>query len=238
MKLSIVIPTFNEKRRLPDTYQSIVRYLEKKNIKAEIVFSDGGSTDGTKEYIESLVRQRKISIKTIFDRTREGKGAGVKKGMLAASGEYVLFMDADNSTRIDEIDSFWPYIKNHEVIIGSRYAGLGVLVKQNFIRRTVSRLGSVVIRSLIGLNIRDTQCGFKLFSHQSAEEIFKRLKTKGWGFDVEVLLLAKKLGYKIKEVPVKWRDSEGSHLRAGRDSVKTLIEVIKILRSVNKNEKK
>lgn len=238
MKLSIVIPTYNERQRLPATYRSIVLYIKKKKLQAEIIFSDGSSTDGTKQYIESLVRQKKMPIKTIFDKKREGKGFGVKKGMLCASGDAILFMDADNSTKIEEIEKFIPLLKNYQVIIGSRYAGVEALVKQNFVRRTVSRGGSMIIRRVSGLEIKDTQCGFKLFKRRAAKEIFSRLYTKGWGFDVEVLLLAKNLGYKIKEVPVKWRDSQGSHLRAGKDSIKTLFEVIRILRLINKNEKK
>lgn len=238
MKLSVVIPTFNEIKRLPATYESIVKYLTTKEIDSEIIFSDGGSNDGTNQYITSLMEKSSpIPIKAVFDKTREGKGAGVKKGMLLSCGDWVLFMDADNSTKIDELDKLLIYRDEYQVIIGSRYAGIEAQVKQNIIRRFVSRSGSLFIRTLLGINIQDTQCGFKLFEKKAAREIFSKLQTKGWGFDVEALLLAKKLSYKIKEVPVKWRDSEGSHLRAGRDSIKTLIEVIHILRTVNKNEK-
>lgn len=239
MKLSVVIPTYNEAKRLPKTLAEVQDYVTQNFDDAEIIISDGGSTDGTREFVEqSLMTTNKLQIKAIFDKKREGKGAGVKKGMLKAGGDWVLFMDADNSTRIKEIEKFWKYTDEFKVVIGSRYAGVEAQVKQGLVRRFISRSGSAVIRFIMGLNIKDTQCGFKLFSRDASSEVFERLQTKGWGFDVEALLLAKKLGYKIKENPVIWRDAEGSHLRAGKDTFKTLIEVIHILKIINSNGQK
>lgn len=239
MKLSVIIPTFNEANRLPKTLTDVKNYLLKNFDESEIIISDGGSNDGTREFIHGVLNPTgKLKIKAVYDKNREGKGAGVKKGMLAASGEWVLFMDADNSTRIQEIEKFWLYKNDFQVVIGSRYLGLQAQVKQSILRRFVSRAGSRVIRLIMGLNIKDTQCGFKLFRKDASKDIFGCLQTKGWGFDVEALLLAKQLGYKIKEVPVVWADAEGSHLRAGKDSFKTLFEVIHILRIINSNGKK
>jgi dolichyl-phosphate beta-glucosyltransferase len=238
MNISVIIPTYNEVKRLPATFRSIKSYLQKNFDNSEIIISDGGSTDGSVELIKKLIeKQKDFEVKAILKETREGKGAGVKWGMLEASYPLVLFMDADNSTRIDEIEKLLPFSSDYQVIIGSRYAGIDVEVKQNFIRRLVSRIGSRIIRLITGLDIKDTQCGFKLFTKEASDRIFSNLETRGWGFDAEVLLLAKKLGYKIREVPVEWRDSEGSHLRAGQDSIKTLIESVKILRKINSNEK-
>jgi glycosyltransferase involved in cell wall biosynthesis len=239
MRISVIIPTYNEFSRLPATFKEIKEFLEQNAEEAEIIISDGGSTDGTVDLIKSIISETgKIKVSAILEKTREGKGAGVKKGMLKAKLPFVLFMDADNSTKIKELAKFWPYSEEFQVIIGSRYAGIAAKVKQNIIRRFVSRAGSKIIRLITGLVINDTQCGFKLFTKKASDDIFSRLETKGWGFDAEVLLLAKKLGYKIKEVPVEWRDTEGSHLRAGQDSIKTLFESVKILKKINSNEKR
>lgn len=239
MKLSVVIPTFNEIKRLPKTFEEVKSYLAKNFDESEIIISDGGSNDGTREYIDSLVTDAgAVKVESVIDLKREGKGVGVKKGMLKASGEWILFMDADNSTKLEEIEKFWEYQDEFPIIIGSRYAGLSPRVKQSAIRRIISSMGSRIIRFLIGLEVKDTQCGFKLFRRNAAQDIFSRLQTKGWGFDVEALLLAKKLGYTIKEVPISWADADGSHLRAGKDSIKTFIEVLKILKLINYDEAK
>lgn len=228
MKLSVVIPTFNEIKRLPKTFEEVKSYLAKNFDESEIIISDGGSNDGTREYIDSLVTDAgAVKVESVIDLKREGKGVGVKKGMLKASGEWVLFMDADNSTKIKEIEKLLVFTDEFEVVIGSRYAGIVAQVKQNFIRRFISRAGSAIIRSIVGMNIKDTQCGFKLFSKKSSDQVFGKLQTKGWGFDVEALLLAKKFGFKIKEVPVNWRDAEGSHLSPFSDSINSLREIIK-----------
>ncbi len=231
--LSVVIPTYNERKRLPKTLSDIIAYLQDNEISSEIIISDSASTDGTQEFAQSF--ESKIPIKIIEDKVRQGKGYGVKVGMLEATKDWVLFMDADNSTKIREIAKFDKYIEENQVIIGSRYKGREAERKQNIFRRIISRAGNRFIDMLTGLNFHDTQCGFKLFRRDAAEKIFSGLQTKGWGFDVEVLLLAQKLGFKIAEVPVIWRDAEGSHLRAGRDSIKTFFEIIKISRMVKKN---
>jgi len=226
--LSVVIPTYNEGGRLPKTLSAVERYLVRHNLDGEIIVSDGGSKDQTVNFVKKY--HSTVPLKFVRQRRRQGKGKGVKEGVLAASGQWVLFMDADGSTPIGEVEHFFKYKFKYEVIIGSRYAGEEAIRKQSRFRRAVSRFGNWIIVKLTGLNFKDTQCGFKLFSRKAAQDIFSRLKTRGWGFDVEVLLLAERLGYKVKEVPVAWRDAEGSHLRAGQDSVKTLIEVIKTVR--------
>ena len=231
--LSIVIPTFNERKRLPKTYGSIVSYLKAKKVNGEIIISDDGSTDGTLDFANSLKGiPGQVETRVVSDPKRQGKGAGVKRGILASRGEWVLFMDADNSTHLLEIEKFSPYKKDFDVIIGSRYAEVEQEIKQNIIRQAISRLGAFMVRSFTGLNYKDTQCGFKMFTKKSARDIFSTLEGTGWGFDVEVLFLAKKFGYRVKEVGVIWRDSEGSHLRPGFDSIKTFFEIWAISRRV------
>ena len=230
MKLSVIIPTYNERQRLPETLKSVDEYLFKNKIDSEIIISDDGSTDGTLEYVKSV--KTKTSLKLVGDKIRQGKGAGVKRGILASSGDYAIFTDADNSTEMKEIEKFWPLAKEYDVIIGSRYAGIKQEKEQSFLRRLVSRGGSNLIKLFTGLDFKDTQCGFKMFSRAAAKKIFPALQDKGWGFDVEVLLLARKFGFKTKEIAVRWRDAEGSHLKSGTDSIKTFFEILKIARRV------
>ena len=232
--LSVVVPTYNERKRLPKTLKEIVSYLEHLDIDSEVIISDSASTDGTLDFVRSF--QSSIPIKIETDTARLGKGSGVKNGMLSATKDWILFMDADNSTPISEIEKLQKYTSENQIVIGSRYAGLEAERKQGVLRRLVSRFGNWVIRQITNLDFQDTQCGFKLFRHDVAQNIFSRLQTKGWGFDVEVLMLAKKLNYKVAEVPVIWRDAEGSHLRAGKDSIKTLLEVMSIARKVKQGK--
>jgi len=231
-ELSVIIPTYNEEMRLPATLTKVVNFLADQKTNNEIIISDGASTDKTVDFVHNFLSR--IPIKLIRQKRREGKGAGVKEGMLEARGDWILFMDADNSTAILQLKKLAKYRKEFDVIIGSRYARVEARVKQSFVRRFISRLGSRLIKMITGLKINDTQCGFKLFSRAAAKKIFHALETKGWGFDVEVLLLAQKFGYKIKEVPVVWRDAEGTHLRAIQDSFKTLGEIWRIKRRLGR----
>jgi len=232
-KLSVVIPTYNEVKRLPKTLSDVEAFLVENFPGSEIIISDGASQDGTVEYIKSY--HSKIPIILLTERKREGKGYGVKQGVLKAKGDLILFMDADNSTTISQLKKFLPYINDADVLIASRYAGINPELKQNLMRRIIARAGNAFIRHLTGLKFNDTQCGFKLFKRPAAREIFAKLKTKGWGFDVEVLLWAKKSGFKVKEIPVKWRDAAGSQLRSAQDSINVLREVILAYRYVNRS---
>ncbi len=232
--LSVVIPTYNERKRLPKTIVEVEKYLLANCPDSEVIISKAGSTDGTVDYIRNL--KLSVPFKLVIVPKREGKGMGVKKGVLKAEKNSVLFMNADNSTSIYELGKFTSYVKDYDVITGSRYAGIKAKIKQSLLRSLVSRLGAFAVRTITGLKFNDTQCGFKLFSKEAAHRIFNNLQTTGWGFDVEVLLRAKKMKMKIIEIPVEWKDSAGSHLRAGRDSWRTFLEVLKIKRNVNKIE--
>jgi dolichyl-phosphate beta-glucosyltransferase len=211
--LSVIIPAFNEADRLGATLNSCSKYLLRQPYSYEIIVIDDGSTDKTRELVEaSKLSTPNLILITLP--TNKGKGAAVKAGMLAAHGEYRLFMDADNSTDISQIEKLLPYLEQgYDITIGSRrIAGAEIKVKQNPLRDFLGWVFRTLVHMLIPLGIEDTQNGFKLFSAKAAEEIFPKLLSKSWSFDVEVLLKAKKMSFKIKEVPIIWINDGRSKL--------------------------
>lgn len=211
--LSVIIPAYNEERRLPRTLDDVIKYLSNQAYGSEILVVDDGSSDGTAE----VVRQRidsPVSISALPhpDGRNHGKGAAVSLGMLSAKGRYRLFMDADNSTTVDHIEQFWPWFeKGFDVVIGSR--GLeesDIAVRQPWYRKIAGQAGNKIIQTLAMRGIKDTQAGFKMFTSECAEDVFPRLTIDRWGFDVEALAVARHLGYKIAELPIRWiNDPEG-----------------------------
>lgn len=156
-----------------------------------------------------------------------GKGFAVKQGILNSHGQYILFTDADNSTPIEEFFKLHSFLKDYEVVIGSRFIhGSTIKRKQPFYRIFLGRLGNRIIRFFLIDGISDTQCGFKAFQHEPAKEIFRRMRIEGFGFDMELLTIAKSLNYTIKEVPVSWYDSSDSRFRPLKDTFRTLREFI------------
>jgi len=228
-EFSIVIPVYNEQNRINETLKKIDEYLNKKNITAEIIVVNDGSKDDTVNVIEEAKKQMK-NMTLINLQKNYGKGYAVREGMLKAQGEYVLFTDADNSTPIEELKKLFIEIKkDKDIVIGSRYlAESNVEVKQSRFRIALSRTGNFLIRTFLINNIKDTQCGFKLFKHQVAQEIFSRQKTKRFAFDMEILTIAQSLGYEISEVPVRWINSTESKFRAVKDMVHTLLDLFYI----------
>lgn len=273
----MVIPAYNEEKRLPETLKKVRDYLNHQTYEWEVLILNDGSKDRTAAVVNNLIDSWKNGLGTsrslsgthsspvsnspsairdaptslgdipsaarghfllIDNAKNKGKGGVVKQGMLEAEGEWRLFMDADNSTDISEIEKLWPYIKGdgdipsasgtYEIVIGSRYLKAdSIKVKQPLLRRIVSRIGNWLIRILLGIDMKDTQCGFKLFSAKAAEEIFPKQTIERWGFDMEILAIARKLGYPIKEVAVDWYDAEGSSVKKSA-ALKTLKELIAI----------
>jgi dolichyl-phosphate beta-glucosyltransferase len=228
MKLSIIIPVYNEEERLAPTFKDLVSFMDKQNYFWEVVFVNDGSKDGTVELIKKLSRGRN-NIRLINNKENQGKGAVVKQGMLAGKGDWLLFMDADNSTKIEEINKFWSYTNSFEVLIGSRYIkGSKILSKQPVSRRILSRMGNILVQLLLTPGIKDTQCGFKLFSKNATEKIFPKIKVKKWSLDLEIMAICKSNGIKIKEIPSIWKEGPGSKLKVAKTATRTFSDLFKI----------
>jgi dolichyl-phosphate beta-glucosyltransferase len=227
MDLSIVIPAYNEAHRLPTTLAAIADYLDEAGTDAEVIVIDDGSTDGTGEAALD-VSGCAMPPRVIAFKDNRGKGASVRAGMLAAHGDHVLFMDADNSTRIGEHEQLLAAAQaGADVAIGSRYLRHdSIKIKQRWYRVAVSRMGNRLIRFTLLPGLLDTQCGFKLFTNAAAKDIAHCLTIVGYSFDIELLVMARCLGYDVREVPVDWYDAPGSRVPLIRTSIKTLFEVL------------
>lgn len=220
MKLSIIIPCYNEGDKLGNSLKVVKSYLNKKNISCELIVVDDGSTDKTRD-VAKLFKEIKLNKK----RKNFGKGYSVKEGISLAQGDFILFMDADLSTPIEELDKFLELIKKHDVIIASRAMKESEVESARY-KILLGRISNLLISLLAVKGIKDTQCGFKLFKKKVATKIFGQQIIKGFGFDFEVLFLAQKQGFSIKEVPVKWTNRKGSKVKF----VHYLLTLIELLR--------
>jgi len=213
MKLSVIIPAYNEEKRIEKTLLSVNEYLSGQPYDYEILVVNDGSTDKTAEVVSDL-KFKIENLKLIDNQVNHGKGWVVKQGMLGAQGDYRLFMDADNSTSVDQVEKMWPYTSvGNDVVIGSlAVRGARVLKSgaEPWWRVLMGKLGNKWIQIFAVWGVNDTQRGFKMFSAKAARDIFPRLTIFGWGFDVEALALARKFGYKIKEIPVVWNNDPSS----------------------------
>jgi len=212
--LSIIVPAYNEAARISETLLDIDKHLRGASYRYEILVVDDGSLDDTVKIVEGM-QGRVRNLVLIKNSENKGKGGVVRQGMLLATGKVRLFMDADNSTSIDQYDLLSQYFsQGYDVVIGSRAArGATLDPPQPFIRRCSGRALNIIVRTLLLPNILDTQCGFKMFTDDAVKDIFSKSQISGWGFDMEILSIAKKKGYKIKEVPIHWKNIAGSHVR-------------------------
>ena len=230
MYLSVIIPAYNEERRLPRTLEEIDSYLKTKDYDYEIIVVNDGSKDRTAQVVENYKLKIK-NLRLIDNKINQGKGAVVRQGMLKAQGEYRLFTDADNSTPIDQIEKMWPeFEKGADVVIGSRDVEGAILdPPQPWLRQFLLGEGFKILRKIIvGLwEIEDTQCGFKCFKKEVVENVFPKCKINRFAFDPEILILAKKMGYKIKEIPVYWKNDPQSKVKP-KWMVNMAIDLLKI----------
>lgn len=229
MNLSVIIPAYNEEKNIEKTVRSIFDYLKNKNIEYEIIVVTDGSADKTVDIIQ-LLKNEIPTLELVSFEKNKGKGFAVKTGMLRAKGNFRLFTDADNATTIDHIEKMMPYFgQGYSVVIASiAVSGHKVAAGSEPVwRRVFGKMGNLFIQILVVPGIYDTQRGFKLFTAEAAEKVFSKLTIERWGFDVEVLALARKFGYKIKEVPIDWKNASESHVGL-KAYFQVLMETVKI----------
>ena len=195
----------------------------------EIIFVDDGSTDLTSQVIHRFLSNENINFSIIKNRKNRGKGYSVKRGVLNSKGDMILFMDADNATRVFEIYNFLPFLnKGYSVIIGTRGVKSSYVERKNKLRIILSKIYIYLTNVILGLKFTDITCGFKLFEREVALKIFKKAKINKWSFDAEILFLAKIYNYRVKEVPIRWREIKGSRVSLKKDILNSLIELFYI----------
>jgi len=234
-EISIIVPAYNEARRLPETLDRLEQYISARGLRAEVIVVDDGSVDATAQ----LVRERAAgwpALCLLSAPTNRGKGAAVQLGMGAARGRFRIFSDADLSVPIDDLDKVLaPLREGAAVAIASRgLTASDVQRHQPWHRETMGRLFNLLVRFLVMDGIRDTQCGFKAFTAQAAQRLFPPLQTLGFGFDVEVLYRARRAGYAIVEVPTRWVNSPLTTVRAGQ-GLRAFYDLLLIPRRVRKH---
>lgn len=230
MDLSIVIPAYNEERRIGKTLDEIKDYLDAKGLTYEVIAVCDGSTDRTRKIVRSSALAESGQLKLLKNRQSRGKGYAVERGMRVADGELVMFTDADLSTPICEVDKLMEAIRGGaDIAVGSRSIYTSQVAKrQPFYRQTMGKTFNFIIRFILREKIKDTQCGFKMFKRDVAEVLFKEIRVRGFAFDAELLFLAKKKGFKVKEIGVKWENSPESKVHPVISSLEMLRDVIKV----------
>ncbi len=220
MYLSVIIPAKNEEKHIKRTVESVVHFLKQKAVEYEVLVVTNRSTDRTTVIVKEMM-QGIPGLRLLDYPETGGKGFAVKEGMLHAKGEYRLFMDADNATTIDNIDKFMPYFQQGYGVVIASIAVKGSAVVQGsepVWRRLFGKLGNLYIQILAVPGIHDTQRGFKIVTAKAAQDIFSCSRVTRWGFDIEMLALARKFGYRIKEVPVNWHNDPNTASHPGFDS--------------------
>ncbi|MDO8638518.1 MAG: glycosyltransferase [Candidatus Daviesbacteria bacterium] len=227
LELSIVVPLYNEEKRFSESFKIIDSFFNKKKIKREYIFVDDGSRDKTYQVVSKLKSSANISLLKLDKNS--GKGAALKYGVEKAQGKNIFFTDADLSTPIEEFNKLYPYLKEYEMAIGSRRMhDSNVQIKQPFHRRFLGSIFYFIFSYFFTKNIKDTNCGFKCYRAGTAKKLYRLLKNNRWGFDAELIFLAEKLNYKIKEIPVIWLNDPNSRVSSLNAVFGTLWELIKI----------
>jgi glycosyltransferase involved in cell wall biosynthesis len=211
--LSIVIPAYNEENRIVRTLSETFTYLDKQNYASEVIVVNDGSTDQTVETVRNFARREPGKLRLVENPGNRGKGYSVRNGMLQAEGEIVLFYDADLATPTSEIVKVIEPIgeDRYDVVFGSRAIDRNLIgTRQSPVREAIGRAGNLIQFAFTGLAFKDTQCGFKAFRKKAAQSVFSLQRIDGFGFDPEILFIAKKQGWRLLETPVRWNHVEGS----------------------------
>ncbi len=228
LKLSIVIPAYNEAGKIKNTFSRLERFFSQKPYEMEYVFVDDGSSDDTLAVLRELQGSRR-NIKIRVNEKNTGKGYSIRKGMLSAEGAYCLFMDADMSTSLGAFDEFEKSLGGFDIIMGSRWKEeSNVKIPQPWCRKIMGHVFYAIVRAFLLKGITDTNCGFKCYRREAARDLFSKQRLRGWGFDVELLYIAQKRGYRIKEIPVVWGHGRDSRVNLFVVPALTLMELAAI----------
>jgi dolichyl-phosphate beta-glucosyltransferase len=224
--LSIVIPAYNEQKRLPGTLEQIVHFLEQQSYTSEVIVVENGSTDHTYEIAMGFTKQHE-QMRVL--QSEKGKGTAVQKGMLAATGEFRFICDADLSMPVEELVKFLPpALQKFDIAIGTREAKESVRYNEPSYRHWGGRGLNFLIQTLILPGLNDTQCGFKCFRGAVADDLFTRQTMGGWSFDIELLYIARRHGYRIVEVPIHWYHFSDSKVSALPDAIRVISDIFRI----------
>jgi dolichyl-phosphate beta-glucosyltransferase len=224
----VVVPAYNEERRIGESLAKMRSYLNGAGCDYEIIVVDDGSTDSTSDVVRR-VAARDSGVRLVSNRKNRGKGYTVRRGMEEAKGETILFSDADLSTPIEEFDRLSAYLDDYDLVIASRsLPDSRVLVHQPFYRELMGRLFNVLVQVLLVRGIIDTQCGFKIMNRRAADRITGLLRIDSFSFDVEMILAARRQGLGVKDVPVRWINSPGSRVHPVRDSAQMMLDLLRI----------
>jgi len=225
--LSLIIPAHNEESRLPGTLTQVLEFVEKQAYDSEILVVENGSLDNTYQIAQDFA-SRNASIHVLRNLI-SGKGRAVRQGMLASQGEYRFMCDVDLSMPVNEVNQFLPpMLTDFDIAIASREAPGEIRYGEPYYRHIVGRIYNGLIRFLALPGLQDTQCGFKCFRGEVAEDLFRRQTLPGWSFDVEILFIARMSGYKTIEIPIQWYYDAHSKISVGRDSFKMGVDLLKI----------
>ena len=224
--LSVVIPAYNEASRLPETLDRVIGYLERRKVDYEILVVNDGSVDATSAVTRDYASRRVWTLDLAINR---GKGAALRHGVVASQGARVLLCDADLSTPIEELERLEPLLGEHDLVLGSRSVeGARVEKHQPFLRELLGKGFNLIIRMLRLTSFRDTQCGFKLIKGDVARKLFPELTIDRYAYDVELVVDARRAGYRVVEVGVEWHDSPASRVVPWRDAPQMFFDVLRL----------
>jgi glycosyltransferase involved in cell wall biosynthesis len=226
---SIIIPAYNESQRIAASLDKILAYIAEQNWGAEVIVVNDGSRDNTTEIVREYSKTHQI-VRLIENPGNRGKGYTVRNGMMQAHGDILLFTDADLSSPIEESQKLFAAIdRGADVTLGSRWLQAELQTeRQPLYRQVFGRVFNLLLRIILGLKYKDTQCGFKAFTRKAAHHIFSRQTIDRWGFDPEILFLAEKFGYKVAEVPVEWAHDNRSKINPVTDGFKMFVEMLRV----------